>query len=93
MKKTVKNPKIISIHKNDYRWMSDPDEVDENPSCSVRITLAALRSLPRWVQDHLHWEYVIDKPKHCVLIIQAKDELEALVRFKQLWAGLPKEGA
>jgi hypothetical protein len=93
MKKTIKNPKIISIHKNTYAWMSDPDEQDPAPSCSVRITLAAMRSLPSWVQSHLHWEYILDNKSHCALIIQAKDELEAMIRFKQLWAGLPKRGA
>lgn len=91
MSKSVKEPKVISIHKNTYGWMSDPDEVDPHPSCSVRITLHALRSLPKWVQDHLHWEYVLDKPKHCALQILANDELEALVRFRKLWAGLPKD--
>ena len=91
MRKSVKKPKIISVHKNDYRWMSDPDEKDPKPSCSVRITLNALRSLPAWVQDHLHWEYSMGHPKHCALIIQAKDELEAFVRFEKLWVGLPKE--
>ncbi len=91
MGKSVKEPKVISIHKNTYAWMSDPDEVDDKPSCNVRITLHALRSLPKWVQDHLHWEYVMENNKHCALQIQANDELEALVRFKKLWAGLPKE--
>ena len=92
MHKTVKKPKIISIHKNHYAWLSDPDEKDPKPSCSVRITLHALRSLPDWVRDHLHWEYVVGNNKHCALQIQAKDELEAFMRFEKLWAGLPKEG-
>ena len=90
-RKTVKKPKVISIHKNEYGWMYDPEAAPPPSSCSVRITLAALRSLPRWVQEHLHWEYIFDKPKHCALQIQAKDELEAFMRFEKLWAGLPKE--
>lgn len=92
MRKTVKKPKVISIHKNEYEWMYDPKDAMPPSSCSVRITLHALRSLPSWVQDHLHWEYIIDNNKHCALHIQAKDELEAFMRFEKLWVGLPKGG-
>lgn len=90
-RKTVRKPKIISIHKNEYGWMYDPEDVPPPPSCSVRITLHALRSLPKWVQDHLHWEYVLGEPRHCALQMQAKDELEAFMRFNKLWDALPKE--
>jgi hypothetical protein len=58
---------------------------------SVKITFKQLMRLSTWVwRDHLRWQY--DGDHHALVLIQAKDELEAMMRFNQLWAGLPKIG-
>lgn len=84
-----KGPRILSIFET-------PDfgggyREDKPKQFHVTITLKQLRALPDWVQEHLHWSYTYANNKHCELIIQAKDELEAMMRFKKLWAGLPKK--
>lgn len=65
----------------------------DEDSLRVVITLKQLRKLPEWVYDrHLQWEYSVDDNEHCEIIIQAKDELQAMMRFNQLWAALSTIG-
>lgn len=90
--KSVKMPKILSISKNDDHWLYDDEHTERESTFSVKITLRALRSLPLWVQAHLHWAYCMESNVHCDMQIGANDELEAMLRFKKLWAALPKEG-
>lgn len=79
-----KGPRILGVYRSSYG--------DEN-SLRVAITLKQLRKLPEWVYDqHVHWEYCVDDNRHCEIIIQAKDELEAMMRFKKLWAALSTIG-
>jgi hypothetical protein len=60
---------------------------------SVIITLKQFRKLPEWVREtHIHWEFSADVDAHVEVIIQAKDELEAMMRFNKLWAALSTIG-
>ena len=74
-----KGPRILGIY-------PEPDyggrEPDDPRSFHVYITLKQLHKLPRWV---------IRLSRHCIVVIQAEDELQAAIRFNKLWAGLPKE--
>lgn len=79
-----KGPRILGIYKLEY------DNEDAPNSFHVLITLKQLRRLPKWVQSQLYWEYTGDI-RHCAVLIEAKDELQAMMRFNKLWAGLPKE--
>jgi hypothetical protein len=58
----------------------------------VVITIKQFRKLPEWVQPHINWTYSVDADDHREIIIQAKDELEAAMRFRKLWAALTKLG-
>lgn len=74
-------PRILRVAK----WYDDEDE------WSVKITFKQLMRLPTWVwRNHLRWQH--DGNHHALVIIEAKDELQAMMRFNQLWAGLPKIG-
>lgn len=83
----MKGPRVLGIYK-------EPEYVgfhDDTPlKFHVIITTKQMRKLPVWVQDHLYWHYT-PRPDHVELVVQAKDELEAFMRFNKLWAGLPKE--
>jgi hypothetical protein len=57
----------------------------------VTITTHMFEKLPEWVRVVLRSHGSHDNPKHTVLRIEAVDELQALVRFQQLWDCLPKE--
>lgn len=60
---------------------------------NVVITTKQLHKLPKWVRhQHVHWEYHTDDNRHCDVVIQAKDEIEAYMRFKKLWAALSTIG-
>lgn len=94
MAKVVKEPRIFNIQRHDYSsWLYEPERKGEW-QYRVEISLAALRSLPDWVLYHIEWEDLggpRDQPRRCVVDIVARDELEAMMRFKKLWAGLPKK--
>lgn len=80
----AREPQILGVHLSGYSG---------DGNMHVVITLKQLRKLPQWVYDqHLHWEYSVDNNKHCSVIMTAKDELEAAMRFKKLWAALTKLG-
>lgn len=83
----MKGPKILSIHPEPDYGGRDPDDP---LSFHITITLKQLRKLPIWVQEQIHWMYA-NNSKHCYVVIRAKDELEAFMRFDKLWSGLPKE--
>jgi len=57
----------------------------------VTITTHMFEKLPEWVRAVLRSHNPHDNPKHTVLRIEAVDQLQALVRFQQLWDCLPKE--
>ena len=82
-----KGPRILGIY-------PEPDyggrEPDDPRSFHVYITLKQLYKLPRWVREQIHWIYATES-RHCIVVIQAEDELQASIRFNKLWAGLPKE--
>lgn len=83
----MKGPRVLAIHREpDYGGR----DLDDPLSFHITITIKQLRKLPMWVQSQLHWIYDTNV-RHCVVVIQAKDELEAFIRFNKLWAGLPKE--
>lgn len=54
---------------------------------NVYITLYQIRKLPSWVTKNLD-VYLDDDAKHALWRIDAKDELEALMRFRRLWDAL-----
>lgn len=47
--------------------------------------------LPGWVTHSLRFYDDYDNPRHCYMWVEAKDELQAMMRFEKLWAALPKE--
>lgn len=49
--------------------------------------------LPAWVRQMVTWhpDYNGRTDRHVYLVIYAVDEMQAFVRFQQLWIGLPKE--
>lgn len=77
----TKNPKIFSVEKNPYDYSDDGTEF------YVEISLRALRSLPDWVSEHISWQYA-PANNRCRVEIEAKDELEAMMRFRKLWEAL-----
>lgn len=84
----MKGPRVLGIYKEpDYGGDQDPDYILK---FHVIITTKQMRKLPLWVRDHLYWHYT-PRADHVELVIQAKDELEAFMRFERLWASLPKE--
>lgn len=65
------------------------------PTFRVLITKRMYNRLPSWVhhqararsyanENHYSTPYVY-------FLVQAKDELEAMMRFRRFWAGLPEE--
>jgi len=86
----VKGPRIISVFEaTDFGG----GYLEDRPKqFHVTITFKQLRALPDWVQEQLHWGYTYTNNKHCEIIIHAKDELEAAMRFKKLWAAITKLG-
>lgn len=84
-----KGPRIISVYPEPDYGGRDPDDPR---SFHVYITLKQLHKLPRWVREQIHWMYAAMNDRHCAIVIQAEDELQAAIRFNKLWAGLPKEG-
>jgi hypothetical protein len=93
MAKVVKQPQIFNIKRHIVQLLDAPRAKGEW-QYGVEISLAALRSLPDWVLYHIEWEDLggpRGQPRRCVVDIMARDELEAMMRFKKLWAGLPKK--
>lgn len=57
----------------------------------VTITKHQHRKLASWTDDILpFWEDSANS-RYMWVRIQAKDELEAIMRFRKLWVGLPKK--
>lgn len=56
------------------------------------ITRHQFEKLPLWVRNVIDVWGVWDNERHVYFEIQAKDELQAMMRFNQLWDGLPKKG-
>lgn len=54
----------------------------------VRITKRQLMKLPKWVRSGVLSFYDTDNPRHAYISIKATDELQAMMRFRRLWAGL-----
>lgn len=77
----AKGPRILGI--KHWPW-------DHQSEFAVTITTRQANRVPDWVKIHMK-EYDQENGYTDVLI-QAKDELEAMMRFKKLWAGLPKKG-
>jgi hypothetical protein len=90
MAKAVKEPRVFNIQRHIIQLLDTPRAKGEW-EYGVEITLSALRSLPDWVLRHIEWEDLGGQPRHCLVNIVARDELEAMMRFKKLWVGLPKK--
>ena len=60
---------------------------------SVYITAHQCMKLPAWVRRMVTWhpDYNDRTDRHVYVVIYAVDEMQAFVRFQQLWIGLPKE--
>ena len=86
----MKGPNILCVLDASI-WESERYERWGEKPYGVYITLKQLRKLPMWVQEHVNWMYCNENDRHCYVVIGAKDELQAAMRFKKLWAGLPKE--
>lgn len=86
----AKGPNILCVTEASV-WEIDRYEGFNEKPYSVYITLKQLRKLPRWVHEHINWMYCNENDRHCYIVIGAKDELQAAMRFKKLWDGLPKE--
>lgn len=63
----------------------------------VYITRQQHSKLPDWVRERVTfynpWDDEFTSKRWVYTYITAKDELQAMMRFNQLWAGLPKEGS
>ena len=57
----------------------------------VTITKHQYRKLAPWLDETLRFWDDGDNPRRVWVRIQAKDELEAIMRFRKLWVGLPKK--
>ena len=57
---------------------------------AVYITRHQVDKLPAWVRRIVTW-HIHFNDRHLYLVVYAVDEMQAFVRFQQLWAGLPKE--
>lgn len=79
----AKGPRILGIYA--HRHCNEGD-------LNVVITAKQFNKLADWVKSHVHWVYSVDNDNHREVVIEAKDELQAMMRFNQLWAGLPKIG-
>ncbi len=68
------------------------EKVKNEASYRAVITKRQWDKVPDWAADlfraYEHW----DNRKHVFIWITAKDELQAMMRFNQLWDGLPKKG-
>lgn len=82
----VKGPRILGI-----RPWANVGGADRK--FAVKITNRQLMRIPEWVRDQFDWYYGdrYNDQTYVEVIIRAKDELEAAMRFQKLWAGLPKE--
>lgn len=86
----TKGPRILAITEASA-WETEMYAIRAEKPYNVYMTLKQLKKLPRWVWDQLNWLYCSENNRHCYVVISAKDELQAAMRFKKLWAGLPKE--
>lgn len=68
------------------------ERVKQLGSYQATITKHQQRKLPDWVLPQLKFYDSWDNPRHAFLWITAKDELQAMMRFNQLWDALPKKG-
>lgn len=61
----------------------------------VLITKRMYKRLPTWVQNQARaWDYTDERylsTPYMYFLVDAKDELEAIMRFQRFWAGLPEE--
>jgi hypothetical protein len=78
-----KGPQILGIHKSRYRHEGD---------LNVVITAKQFNKLPEWVKPHVDWAYSGADDNHREITIQAKDELQAMMRFNKLWAAVSTIG-
>lgn len=79
-----KGPRILRVY---------PSKYGNKNELSVVITAKQFRKLPEWVQPHINWMYPRnDDDDHREIAIEAKDELQAMTRFKKLWAALSTIG-
>lgn len=56
----------------------------------VTITKHQFNKLVSWTDDILRFWEDSTNSRYMWVRIQAKDELEAIMRFRKLWVGLPK---
>jgi hypothetical protein len=75
----MREPKIISVK-----------AIQADHSFKVTITAHMARKLPDWVQSKV--QLFEGEDRHAWTVLRAKDELEAVIRFKRLWAALTKIG-
>jgi hypothetical protein len=68
------------------------ERVKQLNSYRAIITKHQWSKLPEWAASLLKVYESWENPKHVFLWINAKDELQAMMRFNQLWDGLPKKG-
>jgi hypothetical protein len=78
-----KGPRILGVYKS--RYGSEDD-------LRIIITAKQFRRLPEWVKPHINWMYSVDDDEHREVVIEAKDELEAALRFNKLWTALSTLG-
>ena len=57
----------------------------------VTITKHQFNKLVSWTDDILRFWEDSTNSRYMWVRIQAKDELEAIMRFRKLWVGLPKK--
>jgi hypothetical protein len=78
-----KGPRILGIYASRYGSEGD---------LRVIITAKQLNRLPEWVNPHINWSFSPDGDSHREIAIEAKDELQAMMRFNKLWAALSTIG-
>jgi hypothetical protein len=86
----ARGPQILAVEAASA-WDTHLYEIRGEKPYSVYITLRQLKRLPQWMWDHINWVHCHENSTHCYVVISAKDELQAAMRFNKLWAGLPKE--
>jgi hypothetical protein len=89
MPKSVKEPRVFGIRRAAISFWTR-DDLKGDHHYEVEIALSAMHSLPLWVRLQISWEDLLDSSNRCIVHMPARDELQALIRFKDLWAGLPK---
>jgi len=90
MAKADKLPRVYRV------VMCNPEAQEEHRYGRVYISAYKVRQLPLWVCDRLSfWSAVYDvsnpNAERAYITIRGHDELQVLMRFNKLWAGLPKE--